>query len=203
MFPTPSQMCDKLICMKAFWKVKHPSSTLHDMSLVLVCFCWIPKEGKKAHDNWDLNRPRVPKLPADRGSVSPILPALRSCGCDVSNQGTQWVTLEKTAVTGAPGSCQPSLHYKGAAYQPSGWQVPSRNQWETSRTTTQVRSLPWVPLATIHPYSGDGQHQRQWPFPESGEPGNQVPESRTRISQDSQAPQPIHRAAKAGFWAES
>ena len=156
-FPTPSQMCDgakkNLICMKAFWKVKPSSSTLPDMSLVLVYFYWIPKEGKKTPDNWDLNRPRVPKLPADRWPVSPLLPAIRSRGCDASSQGTQWVTLKKTAITRAPGSCQPSLHYKGAAYQPSGWQVPSRNQWETGRTTTQVRSLPWVPLATLHPYS--------------------------------------------------
>ena len=172
--------------MKAFWKVKPSSSTLPDMSLVLVYFYWIPKEGKKTPDHWDLNRPRVPRLPADRWPVSPLLPAIRSRGCDASSQGTQWVTLEKTAITRAPGSCQPSLHYKGAAYQPSGWQVPSRNQWETGRTTTQVRSLPWVPLATLHPYSWDGQHQRPWPFPESGEPGHQVPESRTRISQDSQ-----------------
>lgn len=92
MFPTPSQMYEEaknnLICMKAFWKVKPPFPTLHDISLAFD-FYWILKEGKKTHDNWDLNCPRVPKLPADRWPVSPILPALRSHGCDASSQGTQ------------------------------------------------------------------------------------------------------------------
>ena len=80
---------NNLICMKAFWKVKPPFPTLHDISLALD-FYWILKEGKKTHDNWDLNCPRVPKLPADRWPVSPILPALPSRGCDASSQGTQW-----------------------------------------------------------------------------------------------------------------
>lgn len=67
-----------------------------------------------------LSHPQVPKFPAAKACITEsacyaephlLWPGHQWPGFDL---GTQWVTLEKTGVTPAPGSCPPGFHYKGA-----------------------------------------------------------------------------------------